>query len=1132
MSPVPGTPAPKSTDPESRRKPHLIFDASEMTMGSHRNLEQYSRDLHVLHDLEGRLVSVTPGPARLLSYSVEELLKTNLRDLADEKFRSQVDDYLEEVARNGCASGVFAVLTKLGDRRLWEYHCKLQSNNGDEQPLVRGIAHDVTARMNSGKALRQFNQKLEQSACDHARLLRELQLFRTLLDHSNDAIEVVDPQTLRLLDVNETGCAQLGYTREELLSMTIFDIDPLVSPERRARTREQLLQNGFAMFESLHRRKDGTTFPVEVNLKRVQLHREFVVAVARNITERKLREVRLQEFERVVESLDEMIAVINRDYEYVLANRAFLQYRGMTIDQVVGQRVQDVLCSDVFHNSIKRKLDECFLGKVVNYELKYTYPALGERHIDVTYLPVEGPDGIDRVGCVLRDVTERKRSEEALRHSEERLRLAHEAAKIGIFERNMQEGGSAWSPEMGAMYGIEPGKAPKAVEDFLQLVHPSDRESVLRLVAESIDTGTSGGEWRVIWPDGSVHWIAGRWRMFKDEQGRPLRALGVDIDITERKKTEEMLRASATELREAQRVALMGSWSLDLKTQTVTASEQLFRIAGHHQPRLGKIPFSEISQFFPPEAWQHIVQAREKFLNSMQPEEIEIATRRPDGTTGWLLVRSEPEFDEAGSIAGLRGIAIDTTERKRAEEALQDSEERLRLAQDVAQIGTFDQNLITGESVWSPRLRTIYGLGPHEVPKSVEDFLVFVHPDDRRRVSELIAQSMESGEGDGEWRVVWHDGTVHWVTSRWRVFKDANGRPARALRIDYDITERKRIEEELRLAKEKLTEEKLYFEHSIDTEIGFEEIVGRGKGLKATLESAGRVATSDATVLLLGETGVGKELVARAIHRLSARANGPFIKMNCAAIPAGLLESELFGSEKGAYTGSVDRKIGRFELADNGTLFLDEIGEVSLALQPKLLRVLQDQEFERLGGSKTLKVNLRLIAATNRNLAEEVRRGQFRGDLYYRLNVFPILVPPLRDRREDIPALVEHFVQIFARRMKKSIRSVPKRTMNALVDWDWPGNVRELENFIERSVILTNGSVLAAPLAELQARSAAGRAETLAAAERKHVLEALRQAKGRISGEGGAAARLGLKRTTLQSKLKQMRIDAQKPPRD
>jgi len=354
-----------------------------------------------------------------------------------------------------------------------------------------------------------------------------------------------------------------------------------------------------------------------------------------------------------------------------------------------------------------------------------------------------------------------------------------------------------------------------------------------------------------------------------------------------------------------------------------------------------------------------------------------------------------------------------------------------------------------------------------------------------------------------------------------------------------DITEQKQSEEaiaklvqEVCEAKKKLTEEKLYLEQEIDTELGFGEIIGQSKALQAVMEKVGKVASSDATVLLLGETGTGKELVARAIHRLSRRADKNFIKLNCAAIPSGLLESELFGNEKGAFTGAVSKKIGRLELADKGTLFLDEIGEITLALQPKLLRVLQDREFERLGGTQTLKIDFRLIVATNRDLGDLVRENEFRSDLYYRLNVFPIRLPPLRERQEDIRLLVEHFVRKFARRMNKPITSIPTRIMDALMGWGWPGNVRELENFIERSVILTQGSVLVSPLGELEptATNMKNVDETLEAAEREHILHALRESHGQIGGRRGAALRLGMKRTTLQSKLKHLGINPRSIP--
>ena len=323
----------------------------------------------------------------------------------------------------------------------------------------------------------------------------------------------------------------------------------------------------------------------------------------------------------------------------------------------------------------------------------------------------------------------------------------------------------------------------------------------------------------------------------------------------------------------------------------------------------------------------------------------------------------------------------------------------------------------------------------------------------------------------------------------------------------------------------RLANEKVYLEEEIRTELNFEEIVGESPALKKVLSQARTVASSDATVLILGETGTGKELIARAIHRMSPRKDRVFVKLNCAAIPTGLLESELFGHERGAFTGAIDQKIGRLELADKGSLFLDEVGDIPMELQPKLLRVLQDQEFERLGSTRTIKVDIRLIAATNRDLAEMMSNKKFRSDLYYRLNVFPIHMPSLTDRRTDIPTLVRHFVQKFARKMNKQIETIPTATMTALVNWDWPGNVRELENLMERSVILSDGRVLNVPVAEItRGRLIADSNQTLESMEREYIIRVLRESNGQIAGPQGAAARLGMKRTTLQSRILKLGI--------
>jgi formate hydrogenlyase transcriptional activator len=331
----------------------------------------------------------------------------------------------------------------------------------------------------------------------------------------------------------------------------------------------------------------------------------------------------------------------------------------------------------------------------------------------------------------------------------------------------------------------------------------------------------------------------------------------------------------------------------------------------------------------------------------------------------------------------------------------------------------------------------------------------------------------------------------------------------------------------LSASRDHLEDQRVYLESEISSEYNFEDIVGRSSAFQKVLEQVTIVAPTDSTVLLHGETGTGKELIARAIHNLSSRRQRTFVRLNCAAIPSGLLESELFGHEKGAFTGALMQKKGRFELADSGSLFLDEIGDINLELQPKLLRAVQEQEFERLGSTRTMRVDVRMIAASHRDLPEMIRQGNFREDLFYRLNVFPIEIPPLRERPEDIPLLVTYFVSKLSKRMRKNIKSIPRQTMEVLTHSPWRGNVRELANFIERAVILSQGEELKVPIAELEASHShmtPSPASTFHAAERKVILEALKAASGQISGHGGAAERLGLKRTTLQNKMRRLGI--------
>jgi formate hydrogenlyase transcriptional activator len=529
-----------------------------------------------------------------------------------------------------------------------------------------------------------------------------------------------------------------------------------------------------------------------------------------------------------------------------------------------------------------------------------------------------------------------------------------------------------------------------------------------------------------------------------------------------------------------------------------------------------------------PEDLPHVIEVFTRSIASGSPYEIVQRFRRSDGVYRWFLNCGLPVRDSGGQIARWCVLLTDIDERKRAEDALRDSEGNLQLIIDTIPALAWSARPDGSAEFFNQHYLDFVGLSAEQA--SGWGWTGAVHPEDVNQLAATWQGVLASDTaGQAEARLRRHDGTYRWFLFRTSPLRDETGAIVRWYGVNTDIEDRKRAEAELGALKDQLYQENLVLRDEVDRTSMFEEIVGTSKPLNAVLSRLSKVAPADSTVLITGETGTGKELVARAIHRRSPRGSRTFVSVNCAAVPRELIASELFGHEKGAFTGATQRRLGRFELAHGGTIFLDEVGELPMETQVALLRVLQEREFERVGGSIPIRADVRVIAATNRDLPAAIEAGMFRRDLFYRLNVFPIAVPPLRERAEDISLLVEYFIDRYARKAGKTIRRVSKRTVDHLRAYPWPGNVRELQNVIERSVIVCETDEFTVDESWLSARPAIERplalSGTLAAHEKTIIEDALRACGGRVFGPAGAAERLGIPRSTLESKIRALRIN-------
>jgi PAS domain S-box-containing protein len=651
-----------------------------------------------------------------------------------------------------------------------------------------------------------------------------------------------------------------------------------------------------------------------------------------------------------------------------------------------------------------------------------------------------------------------------------------------------------------------------AWDSHIPFLHPDDHEEMRRVGSDNLRTGgTTEASCRIRDAQGNYRWFLSRTEPFRGNDGTLLYWIGINLDIEERKQAEFYLA-------EGQRLAHTGSWAFRAGGFDYWSPE-LFAIYGldpHSKPPSTE----EYLALVHPDDREFVAQEIQTMLAEHRGFDFTKRIVRADGSIRHVRCVGTPAT-HGGIVQGFVGTGIDVTEHEVLTFALRKSEGELRQILDLA------PQLV---AVLGPRAERLYAnrvtlsyFGVTLDEWRQRDRRSEVHPDDVDRITAHIDRSLTTGAaGELEMRLRGGDGTYRWFLVRSNPLRDDQGQLVRWYIAYTDVEDRKR-------AEERLQQENVALREEIDKTSMFEEIVGGSPALTAVLSQVSKVASSDSTVLITGETGTGKELVARAIHRRSGRASRAFVAVNCAAIPRDLIASELFGHEKGAFTGALQRRIGRFELADGGTIFLDEVGELASDTQVALLRVLQEREFERVGGQYPIRVDVRVIAATNRDLTEAVTDGTFRQDLFYRLNVFPLEMPPLRERQDDIALLVEYFINRYARKAGKTIRRVSKRTLNRLKSYPWPGNVRELQNVIERSVIVSDTDEFTVDESWISTRPAVdsrlGMSGALASHEKALIEDALRATGGRVFGPSGAAARLGTPRSTLESKIRALKIN-------
>src|SRR5215470_11244069 len=823
---------------------------------------------------------------------------------------------------------------------------------------------------------------------------------------------------------------------------------------------------------------------------------------------------------QIVDNIPGLVATMGANGEVEFLNRQTLEYFGKTTDDLKNWALTDAIHPDELPRIIEARIKAIEEGRIYEVEHRCRRADGAYRWFQVRGIPVRDPE--DRITAwylLLTDIDDRKRAEQKLLQSETDFRTIINS--IPGFVHTMSPAGEVEFVNQQILEYF--GKTSEEMKDWTQanVVHPDDLLRVVETLRKSLETGqVCDVELRCRRADGVYRYFQSRGRPVRNAEGQITTWYFLLTDIDDRKCAEQKLRQREEDLRTITDAIRQVIVVLAPDGKTLYANQVACEETGLSLSAIMKDGFAP--QVFHPDDVDRL-RAREEGLRRRAPFELEVRARHTSGEYRWYLVQYNPLKDESGKVIRWYVTATDIDGSKRAGEKLRQSEQELRtITETIRQPITVlaaDGTLLYANRIALDRS----GLTMEETKDG--GFLRQVcHPDDfDRTVAERSAGLSAGFPFDSEMRVLFKDGQYRWQLVQYNPLKGESGQIIRWYGTTTDIDDRKKMEERLR-------NENLVLREEIDRSSMFEEIVGSSKPMSQLLKKVEKVAPSDSTVLILGETGTGKELIARALHRRSKRAGRAFVKVNCAAIPQSLIASELFGHEKGAFTGALQRRVGRFEAANGGTLFLDEIGELPMETQIALLRVLQEKEFERVGSNHPISVDVRLIAATNRDLPGAVAAGTFRQDLFYRLNVFPIAVPPLRERVDDIPVLVEYFVGRFANDAGKDIRHIAGQTLEQLRGYHWPGNIRELQNVVERAVILCETDTLEVDdswligESEEPSQSQDG-LSALTDREVEMIEAALAESRGRISGPSGAAAKLGIPRQTLESKIRRLGID-------